>query len=339
MTARQAPGVLFRVAAGPRIGFGHLLRCRALSRALHARPSVSLRGGAVARRAARMLGCELTRPDARRLRTIDLVVVDDPSPRHAADWLRRARRAGAPTATIHDLGVGSRAADLIVDGSITHLDARCSPRTLRGPRFTVLDSRVAGAREARGRRRTSPGQSRVPLILVALGGGSHVQRLAPALAAEIARRCPHATIRIARGFTPCAPPALPAGARWMTRHNGLARDLVACDVVVTAGGVTLYEACAIGAPAVALAVVPGQRPAVAAFAARGAVVDAGALDAGVVTLRRAAAAVAQLLGDPAARRRCSRLARGLVDGLGAARVADRLQALARQAAERKHGHV
>ena len=37
--------ILFRAAAGPRRGFGHLVRCRSLARALGVRPLVALRGG------------------------------------------------------------------------------------------------------------------------------------------------------------------------------------------------------------------------------------------------------------------------------------------------------
>lgn len=344
MTARRAPQVLFRVAAGPRIGFGHLMRCRALSRALGARPVVSIRGGAVARRTAAALGCEMAAA-ATRLRRMDLVVVDDPSPAHAEAWLQRAHRAGAPTATIHDLGVGCRAADVIVDGSITHLDsttgagasvraARRGSRALRGPRFTVLDPSVAAARAAR-RRRPTRGR---PQVLVALGGGTHVRRAAATLVAAIARRCPHAVVHVASGFSGDTPGTLPAGARWIQRRHGLARDLMTCDVAITAGGVTLYEACAIGTPVVALAVVPEQRPAVEAFAARGAVIDAGAIADGDAALRRASSAVARLLDDQLARRRCSLLARRLVDGLGARRVADQLRALAAGAPARRRRH-
>ena len=57
----------------------------------------------------------------------------------------------------------------------------------------------------------------------------------------------------------------------------MSADLAACDVAVVAGGVTLYEACAVGVPVVALAVVAAQRPAIADFAVRGAAIDAGAL--------------------------------------------------------------
>ena len=51
--------VVFRVAAGPRLGFGHLVRCRSLARALSVTPRVWLRGSAATRAAARALGCQV----------------------------------------------------------------------------------------------------------------------------------------------------------------------------------------------------------------------------------------------------------------------------------------
>jgi spore coat polysaccharide biosynthesis predicted glycosyltransferase SpsG len=321
---------LFRLAAGPRIGFGHLMRCRALARALHVRPLVSIRGGAGARRTARALGCDLAEGTA--LSRIDLLIVDDPSTRHAHTWLRRAKRAGRPAATIHDLRTGSRAADLVVDGRVTARPLRRGGTALRGPRFTVLDPHVATARAAR---RPHRGERR-PRVLIALGGGSYIFAVVQPLVDGIARRCPGVTIRVAAGFCRQTRPPL-HGARWIGRPDGLTRDLAESDVAVVGGGVTLYEACAIGAPAVALAVVPEQRAAIRAFAARGAATDAGALADGALAVGRTAAAVAGLLGDAPARRRRSAAARRLIDGRGARRVAARMRSLARTAAQGR-GH-
>jgi spore coat polysaccharide biosynthesis predicted glycosyltransferase SpsG len=317
---------LFRLAAGPRIGFGHLMRCRALARALHVRPLVSIRGGAGARRTARAIGCDLA--DGTALCRTDLLIVDDPSPRHARTWLLRATRAGRPAATIHDLRTGDQAADLVVDGRVTARPSRRGGTALRGPRFTVLDPGVAAARAARRPHRAT----RRPRVLIALGGGSHIFAVVQPLVADIARRCPGVTITVAAGFCRQSRPAL-RGARWIGRPDGLTWDLAESDVAVVGGGVTLYEACAIGAPAVALAVVPAQRAAIRAFAARGAAIDAGALADGVLAAGRAAAAVAGLLGDAPARRRCSAAARRLIDGRGALRVAARMRSLARTAAQ------
>ncbi|MEP7304833.1 MAG: hypothetical protein ABJA98_04875 [Acidobacteriota bacterium] len=310
---------LFRAAAGPRIGFGHLMRCRALARALAVRPCVSLRGGADARHTAGALGFDLAgRLD---LAGVDVAIVDDPSPRHADAWLLRAKRAGIATATIHDLGVGSTMADLVVDG---HVSAQPLGGTtgLYGPRFAVLDPRVMVARaKRRGRRRPA-----TPRVLIALGGGGHVVSLVRPLVLDIARRCPGARISIAAGFSRGARPSLGA-ARWIDRPDGLIWDLARSDVAVVGGGVTLYEACAVGIPVVAVSVVPSQRGAIEAFAAQGAAIDAGALPNQLV-VDRAGAAVDRLLADRFARRRISAAGRRLIDGRGALRFAARLRSLA-----------
>ena len=136
--------VLFRVAAGPRIGYGHLVRCVALGGQLGVRPRVALRGGDHARRVARSLGCRCLDGGSRELleRTrADVLVIDDPSPRLTARWRRAARRLAVPVVGLRDLGLGVRDADLIVDGSVTTAGAsRATPSRLVGPRFAVHSS-------------------------------------------------------------------------------------------------------------------------------------------------------------------------------------------------------
>jgi spore coat polysaccharide biosynthesis predicted glycosyltransferase SpsG len=317
------PRFLFRAAAGPRIGFGHLMRCGALARALKVRPLVSVRG-AVAARTVRALGFDLA--VGFDLSTIDVVLVDDPSPRHAQRWLKRAKRTGTTTATIHDLGIGCHDADLVVDGSVTARSLSRCATALCGPRFAVLDPRLMAARAQRRPRRTF----RTPRVLIALGGGSHVFSVVQPLVRNIARRCPGTAITVAAGFSRQPRPPLGA-ARWIDRPDGLVWDLARSDVAVVAGGVTLYEACAVGVPVVALSVVPAQRAVVEAFAARGAGIDAGMLPGGMV-VNRVGAAVAMFLGDWSARRLGAAAGRRLIDGRGALRLATRLRALAASAA-------
>jgi spore coat polysaccharide biosynthesis predicted glycosyltransferase SpsG len=122
------------------------------------------------------------------------------------------------------------------------------------------------------------------------------------------------------------------GASWLSARTGLTQALVDCDVAIVAGGVTLYEACALGTPAVALAVVPDQQRAIAEFASRGAVVDAGI--ASDMAIERAARGVARLLGDERRRRLTASRARQLVDGLGARRAAEYIQAMLARGVQR-----
>src|SRR5512137_2015901 len=96
-TCRREPRVLFRVAAGPRVGFGHLVRAASLSRALGARAWVSARGAhpSVAR-TARRLGLPLVRGAAPGAVISSVrpavLIVDDRVARETVRWRRAARR-------------------------------------------------------------------------------------------------------------------------------------------------------------------------------------------------------------------------------------------------------
>jgi UDP-2,4-diacetamido-2,4,6-trideoxy-beta-L-altropyranose hydrolase len=342
MPAAAGLRVIFRAAAGPTIGFGHLVRCRSLARALGVEPLISLRATAATRGRAAAGGWRLAAvrndDDLRRLDP-DVLVVDDPSITAVRTWVRRACRVGVPVATIHDLGIAAIDSDLMIDGSVQPargVDGRCG--SLRGPLYTILDPRVRAARE----RLTRPVPRRV---LVALGGGRR-SAIAARLARAIAARAGDVDIRVASGFT--GGRRLPAltSATWIDSRNGLAGELSSSSVAVLAGGVTLYEACALGVPSVAVALNSAQHVTIRALARRGATLDAGSVASGfgrkgtaaTSTVARVAREVERLIGDPAARRRMATAGRRLVDGRGAARVAARLRRLPADVAG-KIGHV
>jgi hypothetical protein len=112
-------------------------------------------------------------------------------------------------------------------------------------------------------------------VLIALGGGDHVHQWGARLAEAILTRQPSLTIRIIEGFSHTAQGGHDPRITWVSAPNGLATELRAAAVAVVAGGLTLYEAAALGAPAVALAVVSAQQPTIRGFARREAAVDAG----------------------------------------------------------------
>ena len=200
---------------------------------------------------------------------------------------RQARRRGVPAI------------------SIAHLT--------RTARFAVLDPSIVRTRLA------TPPASR-PRVLIALGGGAHVFALAGRLSTALAQRIPFVDITAAAGFsTRTRKPALASG-RWISAPNGLTFELSRTSVAVVAGGVTLQEACALGVPAVAVAVVAAQRPAIRQAAQRRAVIDAKDLD-------HVAAHVARVIADPRQQRRLSAAGRRFVDGQGVFRVADRIRTL------------
>jgi spore coat polysaccharide biosynthesis predicted glycosyltransferase SpsG len=320
MTACADLRVLFRAPAGPRRGFGHLVRCRSFARALGVRPLIALRGRAVAVDAALRLGCDVVSgPPSRLLGSLqpDVLIVDDPIAADARRWIAEARKTGCLVVSVHDLGLGCLDADLIIDGSVAPTRAAdAGSHALTGADFAVLDPAIA-----RQRRRIQPEPERV---LIALGGGPHAE-LAREIAEAIVTAHPEARIRIAAGFAKqrAAAAGVPlSGGRiaWLDTPSGLAEELARSSVAVVGGGVSLYEACALGVPAVGVPVVPAQRPTVHAFVTRGAACGV-ARGRGVPEPQRVAEQAVQLLVDGALRRRIGGTARRLVDGQGARRAA------------------
>jgi spore coat polysaccharide biosynthesis predicted glycosyltransferase SpsG len=317
---RRAPFVLFVAAAGPRCGFGHLVRAGVLADALGASRHLVLRGPDSALDVALAFGWTVHRgPRLLAHLAPDLVVVDDPAAREGARWVRLARAAQIPVVVIRDGGAAVAGADLTVDGSLV---ARPSSRAdrLGGPSYALLRPRPSA-------RRARPVSRDCGRVLVALGGGAHVGHLGVSIASAIASHCPGLRVDIARGFALTGTaPRLPARCRWVSAPDGLGDRLAAATAAVVAGGVTLYEACALGTPIVAVPVVPAQRRAIAAAAAAGAALAVTARG-GPQIANEVAALVARLIDRPDLAASLSRRARRLVDGHGVTRVASRIRSL------------
>jgi spore coat polysaccharide biosynthesis predicted glycosyltransferase SpsG len=310
--------VLFRAPAGPRRGFGHLVRCRSLARALGVRPLIAIRGGQRARVAARALGCDVLdgAPAAVIARVAPhVLVVDDPIAADARRWMACARRFGCRVVTVHDLGLGACEGDLVVDGSIVKA-ARVPTTCLRGPRFALLDPAFASPLRA-------VRHPRAPRVLIALGGGPRAA-LGFAIACAVHREVPWALIRIAGGFA-VATSSVRNRIAWTGPLDGLAGELAACDVAVVGGGVSLYEAAARGVAAVGVPVVVPQRPTVRGFVTAGAALGDATSPPDVHAVARD---VVRLLRQPALRHELAAQGRKLVDGRGAGRVADAIRQLA-----------
>ena len=309
MTSCADLRILFRAPAGPRRGFGHLVRCRSLARALGVRPLVALRGGAAVNEAALALGCDVVHGGPTRLlRSLapDVLVVDDPVTADARRWMAAGRRAGCLVVSVHDLGLGCLDADLVIDGSVTKNARASRGTTLAGPRFALLDPSLLDEDEVR-----DPYS-----VLVALGGGPRAE-LALDIAEAIVDAVPRATVRVAGGFV-STPARVREQITWVGPSRSLHHELARAGVAVVGGGVSLYEACAHGTPAVGVPVVAAQRPTVAAFVKRGA---ARGPWRGEVSAKDVAEECVSLLSDAAMRRRLSRMGRRLIDGRGAFRAA------------------
>lgn len=342
-SSRPIVRVMFRVAGGRRLGFGHLARALSLTRALGrpARVSVSVRGTAETQAAARRMGARLAPASldaALRTQAPALVIIDDPDPRAAARALHTSRRHGARVASIHDLGIAGVASDLAIDGSLPRLGRLPARATLRGARYAILDPRLPDLRRrvqaapdgahTQTRTRTRRPSARV---LISLGGGPR-RALGLRIAQAVHAAHPDAHITLAAGFAASSTlDTARGGVRRLSSPAAFRPALARTDVAILGGGVTLYEAAALGVPAVALAVVPAQAPTVRAFAAARAALDAGGSGGGAAgaaqTIQAVVRHVTRLLDDAALRQRMAGRARRLVDGRGAARAAAALREL------------
>ena len=323
---RGRAAIVYRAAAGPRVGYGHLVRIGVLRRALGLPSVLSLRGSSAAARVANRFGWRMVSGAPRHVLADDnlrLLVIDDPSMTAAGPWCREARRRHIPVASIHDLGLGLCDADLTIDGSVSHPAGLPRGASLLGPRYLVLAPTTRRWKDLRR-----------PAVLIALGGGPR-RRAGLALARALVAARPGLDVRIAGGLATEAPAHLPAGVSWLPAQHGLAPALTRATVAVLGGGMSLYEACRVGTPAVGVAVVAAQRPTIMALAARHAAVDGGALGDSDLTIRQ----VLSLLDDGRTRERMSRRGRCLVDGRGASRVTARLSALVASAAQREDGRA
>jgi len=127
---------------------------------------------------------------------------------------------------------------------------------------------------------------------------------------------------IVGGVAPSLSALRRTGVRLHVDASNVAELTAAADLAVGAAGVSSWERCTLGLPAVTLIVADNQRPNAVALAQAGAARVLGAAEA--VDEAEIAAAVAELIADASARSAMSRAAAGLCDGRGAERVAQAL---------------
>jgi UDP-2,4-diacetamido-2,4,6-trideoxy-beta-L-altropyranose hydrolase len=307
----HGPVVAVLAEAGRGVGLGHLRRCQALATALTAAgATVELRVAGEGWEPAPALALDWL-ADASALRAAldarrpDAVVVDS---YRADETLLRALRAHAPcVVAVDDLADRVLPVSIVVNGGwpAARLTYRTDPDTVRllGPQYALLDP-------AFGEPMTRAPADAVRRVLVTLGGDADTTPLLPAAVAAVRRAVPAAAIDVATvGPTPEL-----AGSP-VTVHRGLPslRPLIAsADLVVSGGGMTLYECLASGVPVVATVLADNQTLNVGEMARAGLIVAAE---------RSLEAAIVRVAGDAALRRALAARGRAAVDGRGASRAA------------------
>lgn len=251
----------------------------------------------------------------------DVVVLD--GYRITAEEEAAWRAAGARIAVIDD-SLRPHAADLWVDPTpgrtrADYRDLAPGARVLTGPGFSPMKPEFARERPGALARRAAGAPVR--RVLVGFGmtdpGGASLKAL------RALGRFPELEIDVVVGAVAASLPALrQAGVRLHVDADNVPELTAAADLAVGAAGVSSWERCALGLPAVALIVADNQRPNAQALSAAGAALVLG--EAKAVDEAALAAGVGTLIGGAPALGAMSKAAAGLCDGRGAERVADAL---------------
>jgi spore coat polysaccharide biosynthesis predicted glycosyltransferase SpsG len=285
--------VLLTFDEGPGAGLGHRRRVEALAAEL----------------AGRGHDCRLLSLPKFGLLRSDVAVVDSYRVRADDRDRFRARVVVAIEDLARDLDV-----DIVVDpspGATGSAHQRAS-RVLAGAAYAlvpVADPHVP----------VIEADAPVGRVLVTTGAaddrGIGAQVAAAVLAAE-----PGLEVRLVVG--PWGSDVVPSGVVAVRSPDGLTDELAAASIVVTAGGVTMLEACRLARPVIALELALNQRRAVSGLAREGAVVPA--------TPESAAPAVSELAHDRGRRLALGTAAGAAIDGKGATRIADAIEQVVNQ---------
>lgn len=343
----EAPLLLLRGDAGPRIGSGHVSRLLALARAWNASggrsvlltysPSAALRAAAGAA-GAELVELPAAHPDPRDLGALEAAVAASSGgkPWIAVDgysfdsaYYAAVRAAGARVLAVDDT---VRLADYPVDALLNQNPGAeayeyplpAEALALLGPRWALLSPDFA---DVGANRRMSPHATR---LLVSFGGSDPADASTLAVNALKRLAAPPETVVVVGPDNPRAD-ALTRLAAGLPVRIERAADMPAlmawADAGLIGGGVTLLEACAAGLPSLAATLAPNQEPGSALLAERGAVNLLGKADA--ISEPQLADALGGLLAAPGARESLAKASRTVVDGCGTERVVGALKTLSR----------
>jgi len=281
------------VDAGPKLGYGHVVRCMRLGREL------TKRNGVVFYPLSRVCADFI---EAAGFNVAD--AADTPFPPLVITDLREVHgmtasihRQGSRHISVHDLGLAQCHSDVVIDGSITRL----FPYRQREDRQIFLGPQYMITREAVSR--TAMDNT----VLVTFGGGSTAQH-----AEGVCNQLMDMGLQpvMTQGFV---------GSAGLT-ERAFAAAMSRCRFAISGSGVTLYDLLASGVPTIAVAFDKIQLRTADAFHEAGAVLSAGLREhlTGPALLR----CCKEMLENKRLVQRISQIGQRFVDGKGLSRVVE-----------------
>lgn len=319
-----------RPASRPQAGGGHMARCSALARRLSAHVPVVIileQAGEAWRQQLTDAGMPIIHEQDAASSVFAGIVLDDYD-LTAEDIVRWRARTSGPVAQIDDFEKPFAGIDLAINAT----------PGLSGDRLNGIPALLGSSYAMLGEAyelRPSP-EIRPAVRQVVIGIGLNDAANATSLVMEaVAKALPGAPADILLGRnSPNAADVMAAAhrhSRMQVHFDAVEPWRIAqnADIAISGGGQSLLERMALGIPTIGISVADNQRSVLSGAAAADAIVDLGTVsshDADSI-----AAVIAELAHAPERRRALSRAAQELVDGRGAARVADHLLSLSRRA--------
>lgn len=235
--------IWLRADANPQLGAGHLVRMLELARQLEGRARLMVKHDLMAVCIAEQAPVAWLKPGESPVPELgqgDAIVFDVKNLPAAA--VRAARQAGARAVVIEDDGRAGEEADILIDCNRFPEEATAPLRQWFGPHYPLL-------REAVLRLRRPPVQKTPHHIVIALGGGA-----AGPLVLDLLRELHAQRLRVTviAGWGEGAPRAVPRGVEWLHAPADAPSVLASADIIVSAGGVTMWEGLCLGKTVVVL---------------------------------------------------------------------------------------
>lgn len=246
-----------------------------------------------------------------------------------AEWELAVRWRTNCLLVIDDLADRPHECDLLLDSTLSTDSDRyrtCVPRSCRqllGPEFALVRREFASRRKEQFPRLTAAWR-----IVVSFGGSDPTRETLKALEAASLVTLPDVTFDLVAGShfphleqirEKCR---LQPNVTLQQNVADMAGLMAGADLFVGAGGGTTWERCCLGLPAVVVSVAANQEIAAQALADAGVQRYLGRSEQ--VSAEEIAQAISDLLCDVSFRQQMSQRAQALVDGNGAARVAEAL---------------
>lgn len=332
MTTAALPRVVLLCDAAVATGLGHFVRCSALAGRLSAEgtdvhvllPEDSLQQAVDAAGAA---GWTVTvgpwdpaevvaKAGPGGVAVVDSYRVDGP---WLADLHARATAAGAHLAVVDDQADRTFSADLVLNQNLgaERFGYPGAGRVLSGPRYAMLRPQFPAHRDV-GLARVD-GLPESPGRVLVLFGGTDASGMVGIAAEAATLAFPAAEVR---AVVPAGHGTPRAGVTYLPPTDAIHEEMLAADLVISAGGTSLWELCCLARPTAVIAVAGNQQPAYDVLSAEGAILPAGR--EAVRDATELAARLRRLVEPAGTLRAVARRAAEVTDGQGCARVAREL---------------